>query len=113
MYADSLISLFVCFSGLNVLGFALYMPNILGLFCIFQILRDMNFSQDLLCLFSRFSLGSGSSTLCLLPLFEDISWMLNFSLAQLILFHHPIFLIFNFVHMLCISPNFRLLPVRL
>jgi hypothetical protein len=49
----------------------------------------------------------------LFMVFEDTSWILNFSFVQLILFHHPILLFFSFLYMLCIFPDFCLLPVRL
>ena len=52
MYADSLISLFMCFSGLNVLGFVLYLPNMLGIILYISDSKcDINFSQNFLSFF--------------------------------------------------------------
>jgi hypothetical protein len=74
----------MCFSGVVMLGFVLCMPNMLGFILYISDSKcDINFFPGFAMSFSFFSLGSGSSTLSLLPLFEDTSCMLNFSLVIL------------------------------
>ena len=84
--------------------------------CMADAVCDINSSKDFQCFYLISLLVMAhlcSFSFSLSVVFEDTSWILNFSFVQLILFHHPILLIFSFLYMLCIFPNFRLLPVRL
>ena len=76
-------------------------------------MRYKSFPGEATC-FSDFSFRSGSSTLIFNLIFyglclKTLLVALNFSVVQLILFQHPIFLMFSSVYMLCIFPDFVLM----
>ena len=90
MFADSLVSMFMCFSSLNVFGFILYMVDSKS---------DINSSIDLQWRFLISVLAVAVLCLCSVSLSMISVWRclliaLFFSVLQLILFRHPTFFIF-------------------